>query len=109
MFSNHPKHETEAFTDEFLARYARTARGCVRVELRVGVPADEVLDVGTALDVDLIALGWSQQLEPGRALVVSQLVEHGIIPVQLVPMVRSNHARPGTTVDDPPAVPVDGR
>jgi nucleotide-binding universal stress UspA family protein len=109
MFSNHPQYETEAFTDAFLARCARSAGGRAHLELRVGVPADEILDAGTTLDVDLIALGWSQQLEPGRALVVRHLVEHGTVPVQLVPLVQSNHARPATATSDPPAVPVDGR
>jgi nucleotide-binding universal stress UspA family protein len=100
MFSNHPQYETDAFTNAFLARYARSARGRAHLELRVGVPADEVLDVGNTLDIDLITLGWSQQLEPGRALVVRRLVEHGNVPVQLVPLLPSNHARPATAVDD---------
>lgn len=85
-FSDQPQHETAAFSDEFLARYCDRARDHARLELRVGVPADQVLEVTAGLAADLVALGWSQRLESGHARVVRRFVEHAAVPVILMPL-----------------------
>ena len=83
-FTEQPQHETRAFAEEFLARYAPGTS--VRLELRVGVPAAEVLDAAVALDADLCALAWAQGLEPGRAQVIKELLTHSPIPLLLLPL-----------------------
>ena len=58
----------------------------VRLELRTGVAGERVLDVAEAEGADMIALGWSQQLDPGRARTVRRAVLDAVVPVMLVPM-----------------------
>ena len=85
-FTDQPQHETRAFAEEFLARYAPGTS--VRLELRVGAPAAEVLDAAVALDADLCALAWAQGLEPGRAQVIKELLTDSPIPLLLLPVAR---------------------
>lgn len=85
-FSDQIQYETDAFGDEFIARNARAAHGGARLELRIGAPGDHVLDVSADLGVDMVALGWSQHLEPGRARIVRHVIEHAGVPVELVPL-----------------------
>lgn len=82
-FWDQPFHETEAFEEEFLARFM-TQPG-VRMSLRTGAPREGVLDVAVRESVDVIALGWSQRLDPGRAEVVRHVLAEARIPVLLVP------------------------
>jgi hypothetical protein len=84
MFDDQPQHETRAFAEAFLARYAPGAP--VRLELRVGLPADEVLAAATALGADLLAIAWAQILEPGRARVVRHLLARSHVPLLLLPL-----------------------
>jgi hypothetical protein len=51
---------------------------------------------------DVIALGWTQQLVPGRAPVVRAALEGSHVPVMLVPV------RVANDVESPPAVSVTG-
>lgn len=83
-FSDQPHHEAEAWVREFMARHCPGA--AARAELRVGVPAHAVEATAVELGADLIALGWSQELAPGRAAVVREVLERGRIPVLLVPI-----------------------
>jgi nucleotide-binding universal stress UspA family protein len=84
-FTDQPQHETTAFAHEFVARYAPGIP--TQLELRVGIPADEVLDAAVALRADLLALSWSQGLEHGRAQVVKRLLADSPIPLLLLPLV----------------------
>jgi hypothetical protein len=83
-FSDQPHHEAEAWVREFMARHCPAA--AARAELRVGVPAHAVEATAVEMGADLIALGWSQELAPGRAAVVREVLERGRIPVLLVPI-----------------------
>jgi nucleotide-binding universal stress UspA family protein len=85
-FTDQPQHESAAWAHEFVARYCPRARGDVRLELRVGVPSECIARAVDELDVDLIALGWSQTLATGRAPVVRELLERARRPVLLVPL-----------------------
>jgi len=85
LFSDQPHHEADAWAREFLRRYA-TRPELVRLETRVGVPGEHVLRVARDKAVDMIALGWSQHLEEGRAAVVRDLLAESPIPVLLVPI-----------------------
>lgn len=90
-FSDHVQHEAPAWADEFMARYWPVPPGEAKLELRVGPPQEHVIDVATELDVDLVTLGWSQELSPGRAAVVREALARCPVPVLLVP-VDDGHA-----------------
>jgi nucleotide-binding universal stress UspA family protein len=85
LFSDQPQHEPEAWRQEFLARYSAQPER-VRLETRVGVPAELVPAVAKETEADLIALAWSQNMAPGRARVVRAVLERSDVPVLLVPL-----------------------
>jgi nucleotide-binding universal stress UspA family protein len=85
-FSDQPQHEWDAFQQEFLTRYSPWPVEHVRLETRVGRAEQHVLAVAAELLCDLIALGWTQELAPGRATLVRRALRAGTIPVLLVPM-----------------------
>lgn len=85
-FTDQVQHETEAWGSEFLARYCRELEGEVHLELRVGEPGQSVADVARETNVDLVALVWSQDLSPGRAALVREVLARTAVPVLLVPV-----------------------
>lgn len=92
-FWDQAAHAGEAWAEEFLARYC--AQPGVRLEIRSGVTEEHLLDVAEAERADMIALGWSQQLDPGRAPTVRRAVLDAVVPVMLVPVA------PGTAGPSP--------
>jgi nucleotide-binding universal stress UspA family protein len=70
--------------DKFMARYC--ALPGARLELRHGAAAEHVVQVADAEQADMIALAWSQRLDPGRAPVVRHAVLDAQVPVMLIPM-----------------------
>jgi len=84
-FSDHAHHATRAWEEEFISRFVPPTRDRVGLVRRVGDPADDVASVAHDIDADLIALGWSQNLAPGRAQVVRETLAHSNVPVLLVP------------------------
>jgi nucleotide-binding universal stress UspA family protein len=85
-FWDQAEHAERAWQAEFIARYCRESG--VRLRLRSGEPGEHVLDVAAAEGVDLIALGWSQHLDDGRARTVRRTVRDTDVPVMLVPIVE---------------------
>jgi nucleotide-binding universal stress UspA family protein len=85
LFSDQPQHEPEAWRDEFLARYGHRSER-MRLETRVGVPAELVHTIATETGADLIALAWSQDMTAGRAAVVRAVLERSEVPVLLLPV-----------------------
>ena len=83
-FWDQPAHAEQAWQSEFLARYCDHPG--VRLQLRSGVPGEHVLDVATTERVDLIALGWSRQLNEARAQTVRQTLCNAHVPVLVVPI-----------------------
>ena len=83
QFSDQIQHETEAYASEFLTRYAVGAPSA-RLELRVGVPADEILVAADAEHPDLIALGWPSQADAGHGTVARTVLERSHVPMLLV-------------------------
>jgi len=77
-------HAGQAWEQEFLARYC--ALPGARLELRSGGAAEHVAKVAGAEQADMIALAWSQRLEPGRAAAVRRTILDAEVPVMLVPM-----------------------
>jgi hypothetical protein len=94
-FSDQPQHEQAAWSREFLRRYCPWGIGSVRLEVRIG-NADELVPlVADEASVDIIALGWSQELAEGRAPIVRASLSRGKLPVMLVPVeVPSARAQP---------------
>lgn len=84
-FSDHEPHGTQAWEQEFLARYIATPHERIKLVRRLGVPADDVVAVAHETAADLLVLAWSQNLSPGRARVVSQTLAHSQVPVLLIP------------------------
>ncbi len=84
MFTDQPQHETEAFAEEFIERFAPDTEA--GLELRVGTPAEEILATAATRDVDLIAIVWGQRLESGRADVVKDLLAHSPVPLFFLPV-----------------------
>jgi nucleotide-binding universal stress UspA family protein len=84
LFSDQPQHETNAFAEEFLARFGPSGAP-MPIELRIGDPAEEVLSVCDDTGADLVVVAWSRNLAPGHARFVRHVVEHVRIPVLLIP------------------------
>jgi nucleotide-binding universal stress UspA family protein len=86
-FEDHLAHELDAWSEEFIARYCPSATDAT-LELRVrdGEPEEHVLDILRRSRCDLVALGWSQDLAPGRAAVVRRMLAESPVPVLLTPV-----------------------
>ena len=85
-FTDQLQHEHATWSREFLRRYLPSGLGSVRFETRVGNTAELVPRVAEEHECDLIALGWSQELAPGRAPVIRGTLERSRLPVLLVPV-----------------------
>jgi nucleotide-binding universal stress UspA family protein len=85
-FTDQPQHQARAWREEFIARYCPWGVGKVRLELRVGRREDEILAAVEDTQAELIALGWSQELDFGRAPIVREVLRRGRVPVLLVPV-----------------------
>lgn len=76
-------HETD---EEFLRRYCPEGIGFVQLERRPGDREQLVAQAADELGCDLIALGWAQELAPGRADVVRATLERSPLPIMLIPV-----------------------
>lgn len=83
-FWDQQAHAGQAWEQEFLARYC--ALPGARLELRSGAAAEHVAKVAGAEQADMIALAWSQRLDPGRAAAVRRTLAEADVPVMLIPM-----------------------
>jgi nucleotide-binding universal stress UspA family protein len=82
-FWDQPYYAAEAYASEFLARFVKERDA--KMTLRSGTPQHDVLTTAAQEGVDLISLGWSQSLSPGRAEVVRRVLSEAPVPVLLVP------------------------
>jgi len=82
-FSDQVQHEADAYAHEFLARYVPEATDA-HLELRVGVPADEILGATEAIDADVIAVGWRPGAGRHRGDVARDVLDRSPLPVLLV-------------------------
>jgi nucleotide-binding universal stress UspA family protein len=78
-----------AWRDEFLSQHCADLG--IRLETRPGPTILALLDVAASEDVDVIALGWHQNLAPDRAVVVREVLQRARRPVALIPR---GHPRP---------------
>ena len=98
-FTDQPQHEQAAWAREFVRRYCPWGIGAVALETRVGNAEELVPAVAREEAVDLIAIGWSQELEPGRAPIVRATLARAGVPVMLVPVAIGGS--PSLGFDDP--------
>jgi len=82
-FSDQVAHETASYAEEFLARYARGAPRA-HLELRIGPPADEIIDLTDQATPDLLAIGWPQSAGEEHGVVAREILDRSHIPVLLV-------------------------
>ncbi len=88
VFLDDPRHELEAWQDEFL-RSSFALAGVPRnanmvVALRVGDPGEEIIRYAADSDCDLLVASWKGRLSPGRARVVQMLLEQATYPLLFV-------------------------
>ena len=89
-FWDQAEHARQSWAEEFLARFCD--RPNARLELRSGTPGANVVDVAIAEHADLIALGWAQDLSPGRAHTIRATLASSPIPVLLLPQSPADDA-----------------
>jgi nucleotide-binding universal stress UspA family protein len=82
-FSDQVAHEAEAYADEFLERYLHGAKSA-HLEMRIGVPADEIIDLTDTAAADLLAIGWPQCASDDRGLVAHEVLDRSHVPVLLI-------------------------
>ena len=82
-FSDQVQHESEAYAQEFFARHLIGAPQ-MRLELRIGVPAVEVLNAIESTGAELVVVGWPSTDDPGRGAVAREIVERSPVPVMLM-------------------------
>jgi universal stress protein family protein len=85
-FTDQPQHEQPAWAREFVRRFCPWGVGTVSLEVRVGRSDELVPQAAREAGVDLVALGWAQELTEGRAPVVRATLERSRVPVMLVPV-----------------------
>jgi nucleotide-binding universal stress UspA family protein len=83
-FWDDPAHRGATYAEGFGTRWWPIADR-VDVLLRRGEPGSTVVDVARSEDVDLIVLGWAQDLTLGHAAVVRAALDDAHVPVLLVP------------------------
>ncbi len=83
-FIDQTQHGLDAWAEEFTAR--QELGYWPKLVTRAGSPGQAVISLAIAEDADLIVIGWSQNLSPGRAQVVSEVLAQTCVPVLLVPV-----------------------
>ncbi|MFN0028995.1 MAG: universal stress protein [Acidimicrobiales bacterium] len=79
-------HAHQSWASEFLTHWC--AQPAVELLLRSGDVAAAILDVAAEEAIDLIVLGWSQNITGDRARVVRDLLSRSEVPVLLTPVTR---------------------
>ena len=90
-FWDQPQHAPSAWEREFLDR--NLPFHPTRLRLRQGTPAAMVMQAAADEHTDLVVMGWSRDLSPGRAVTLEQQLAHGRLPLLLVPVT------PDTVID----------
>jgi nucleotide-binding universal stress UspA family protein len=78
-----PSRDLELWAGEFGARFCPVA---ARVEWRTGSAGRRITEVCDEEGADLIVLSWSQDLSPGRAATIREVLAHAPVPVLLLPV-----------------------
>ena len=84
-FSDQVQHETDAYADAFLARYAAGLRRA-QLELRIGDPAEEILEAAESIDADIVATGWPAGAGADHGLIAREVLGRNRRATLLVPI-----------------------
>ena len=84
-FSDQVQHEADAYADAFLARYAAGLRRA-QLELRIGDPAEEILQAAESTDADIVATGWPAGAGAEHGLIAREVLRRNRRPTLLVPV-----------------------
>jgi len=76
--------DIDVWREEFLAEHC--AELGIRLVTRPGPTTESLLEVAVTEDVDIIALGWHQDLSPHHAAVVRKVLTTADRPVALIPL-----------------------
>ena len=87
-----PADEADVWGAEFLRRLWRAPR--TPLELRTGAVGPQVLAATQGLDIDLIVVAWTQNLDPGRSQALQAVIAESPVPVLVFPI------GPGPVVTD---------
>lgn len=79
---DHSRWDLDLWKEEFRARHCPVA---ARVRVASGSVGDAVREATEREAVDLVALGWGQDLGPDHAAVVRDVLSHSRLPVLLLP------------------------
>jgi nucleotide-binding universal stress UspA family protein len=101
-FEDRPHYDLEAWADEFLTRWVPGAHRDTLIEVRVGVPEEEVTRVCRECGADMIAMGWEREPGVERLTTVRATLERSSVPVALLP-VRGGDRAPDSTDDAAPS------
>jgi len=82
-FTDQVQHEVDAYAEEFVARRGRELRG-IRLELRLGSAADEILAAVDSERPGLVAMGWQRSRFPDHGDVVREFLARSRVPTLLV-------------------------
>jgi len=83
QFTDQVQHEVDAYAEEFVARRGQEFRG-IRLELRIGVAADEILAAVDTERPGLVAVGWPRARPEDHGDVAREILAHCRVPVLLV-------------------------
>jgi nucleotide-binding universal stress UspA family protein len=86
-FSDQVAHETDSYAHEFLARYLHGAPRA-HLELRIGSPVEEIIDLTDASMPDLLAIGWPQSAGDDHGAIARAILDRSHVPVLLVALER---------------------
>jgi nucleotide-binding universal stress UspA family protein len=96
-YVDHPQHEWEAWSREFLDRIVGMGANLNAAGLKLlvasGEPGAEILRVAREQAVDMIVMPWHGVLDPGRARMIKTVLHGASCPVLLLPQPDSrNHS-----------------
>ena len=93
-FEDQAHYDTQAWADEFLARWVPGAAADTAMEVRIGEPEELVVAVAQEVCADIVAIGRRRDVPTARAPLVLTALEHSPVPVVLLPLAMPSHASP---------------
>ena len=82
-FTDQIQHETTSYAREFVAKHVLDTP-LAQLDLRIGVPAAQVLGAIDEFHPDLVCVGWPQVDDPSRGAVAREILDRSPVPVLLI-------------------------
>jgi len=93
-FEDQAHYDTQAWADEFLARWVPGAAADTAMEVRIGEPEELVVAVAQEVCADMVAIGRRRDVPTAQAPLVLTALEHSPVPVVLLPIAMPSLASP---------------